>query len=213
MTWIKICGMTNLEDALKASTLAIDAIGFIFAPSPRRVDPSVIQEIVMHLPPSLLKVGVFLNEDRTTVETMARVCHLDILQFHGNESSEYCREFPLPVIKAIRIKDLESLGAMDLYPDVTLLLDTYSPVKAGGTGTPFPWEFAQKAKEKKDFILSGGLTPENIRRAVHRVRPLGVDVSSGVEREPGRKDFSKMLQFVEEVKKADRTGSSSEVRL
>jgi len=134
------------------------------------------------------------------------MCHLDLLQLHGNESAEYCREVSLPVIKAIRIKDLESLGAMDLYPDVTLLLDTYSPVKAGGTGTPFPLEFAQKEREKRDFILSGGLTPKNMRRAVQCVRPMGVDVSSGVEREPGRKDFSRMVQFVEEVKKADGTG-------
>ena len=203
MTWIKICGITNEEDALQAASLEIDAVGFIFAPSPRRVDPSVVEQIVRQLSTPLLKVGVFVNQDLSEVEEIAKRCNLNVLQFHGEEPPGYCQHFSLPVMKAIRIKDPESLRNMDLYPNVSILLDTYHPTKAGGTGNPFPWEIALKAKEKRDFILSGGLTPENVREAIKKVSPLGVDVSSGVERVPGKKDFSKMVEFVKEVKKAD----------
>jgi phosphoribosylanthranilate isomerase len=203
MTWIKICGITNEEDALQAASLEIDAVGFIFAPSPRRVDPSVVEQIVRQLSTPLLKVGVFVNQDLSEVEEIAQRCNLNVLQFHGEEPLGYCQHFSLPVMKAIRIKDSESLRNMDLYPNVPILLDTYHPTKAGGTGNPFPWEIALRAKEKRDFILSGGLTPENVREAIKKVSPLGVDVNSGVERVPGKKDFSKMVEFVKEVKKAD----------
>lgn len=203
MTCIKICGITNEEDALQAASLEIDAVGFIFAPSPRRVDPSVVEQIVRQLSTPLLKVGVFVNQDLSEVEEIAQRCNLNVLQFHGEEPLGYCQHFSLPVMKAIRIKDSESLRNMDLYPNVPILLDTYHPTKAGGTGNPFPWEIALRAKEKRDFILSGGLTPENVREAIKKVSPLGVDVNSGVERVPGKKDFSKMVEFVKEVKKAD----------
>ena len=203
MTWIKICGITNEEDALQAASLEIDAVGFIFAPSARRVDPSAVKQIVRQLSTPLLKVGVFVNQDLSEVEEIARRCNLNVLQFHGEEPLGYCQHFSLPVMKAIRIKDHENLRNMDLYPNVPILLDTYHPTKAGGTGNPFPWEIALRAKEKRDFILSGGLTPENVREAIKKVSPLGVDVNSGVERVPGKKDFSKMVEFVKEVKKAD----------
>ena len=203
MTWIKICGITNTEDALRAASLEIDALGFVFAPSPRRVDPSTVQEIVQYLSPSVLRVGVFVNQDYSEVEKILKDCGLSALQFHGMESPDYCRTFLFPVIKAIRIRDVESLREIDRYPNVSILLDTYHPLKAGGTGSPFPWEIALEAKKKKDFILSGGLTPDNVGQAIRKVRPLGVDVSSGVESMPGKKDLSKMVEFVEEVKKAD----------
>ena len=203
MTWIKICGITNIDDAVRASSEGIDALGFIFAPSPRRVDPSVVEQIVRQLSTPLLKVGVFVNQDLSEVEEIAKRCNLNVLQFHGEEPLGYCQHFSLPVMKAIRIKDPENLRNMDLYPNVPILLDTYHPTKAGGTGNPFPWEIALRAKEKRDFILSGGLTPENVREAIKKVSPLGVDVNSGVERVPGKKDFSKMVEFVKEVKKAD----------
>jgi phosphoribosylanthranilate isomerase len=207
MTWIKICGITNEEDALQAASLEIDALGFIFAPSPRRVDPSVVEQIVRQLPVPLSKVGVFVNQGLSEVEEIANRCNLNVLQFHGEESPGYCQHFSLPVMKAIRIKGPESLRDMDLYPNVPILLDTYHPTKAGGTGKPFPWEIAIKAKERRNFILSGGLAPENVREAIKKVGPLGVDVNSGVERVPGKKDFLKMAEFVKEVKKADeKTG-------
>jgi len=203
MTWIKICGITNKEDALKAASLGVDAVGFIFAPSPRRVDPSTVEQIVQHLPPLLLKGGVFVDRDFSEVEKIANDCQLSFLQFHGEESPSYCRRFSLPVIKAFRIKGPESIRNIDLYLGVSILLDTYHPAKAGGTGDPFPWEIALGLKEKRNFILSGGLTPENVGEAVRSLRPFGVDVGSGVESMPGRKDLSKMVEFVKEVKRAD----------
>jgi len=207
MTWIKICGITNEEDALLAASLEIDALGFIFAPSPRRVDPSVVEQIVRQLPAFFFKVGVFVNQDLSEVEEIASRCNLNGLQFHGEEPPGYCQHFSLPVMKAIRIKGPESLRNIDFYANVPILLDTYHPTKAGGTGDPFPWEIAIKAKEKRNFVLSGGLTPENVREAIKKIGPLGVDVSSGVERVPGKKDFLKMAEFVKEVRKADeKTG-------
>lgn len=144
-----------------------------------------------------------MNEDPDEVLRVAEYCGLNGLQFHGEESPEYCQIFSLPIIKAIRIKDLESLNDTEKYPDATILLDTYSSIKAGGTGNPFPWEIALKAKEKGNFILSGGLNPDNIGEAISKVRPWGVDVSSGVETDPGRKDYLRMNDFVKEVRKAD----------
>jgi phosphoribosylanthranilate isomerase len=203
MTWIKICGITNIEDGLKAASLGVDALGFIFAPSMRRVKPDTTQKIIQALPTTLLKVGVFVDEDPEEVLRVAEYCGLNGLQFHGKESPDYCQKFSLLVIKTIRIKDMESLNDMERYPGATLLLDTYSPVKAGGTGNSFSWEIALKAKEKRNFILSGGLNQDNVGEAIKKVRPWGVDVSSGVERGQGKKDHLKMNDFVKEVRKAD----------
>jgi phosphoribosylanthranilate isomerase len=203
MTWIKICGITNIEDGLKAASLGVGALGFIFASSLRKVEPDAAKKIIQALPTPPLKVGIFVNEDPDKVLRVAEYCSLNALQFHGEESPEYCQKFSLPVIKAIRIKGLESLNNMGKYPNVSLLLDTYSPVQAGGAGNTFPWEIALKAKEKRNFILSGGLNPSNIGEAISKVRPWGVDVSSGVERGPGEKDHLKMSDFVKEARKAD----------
>ncbi|NWF91653.1 MAG: phosphoribosylanthranilate isomerase [Syntrophaceae bacterium] len=203
MTWIKICGITNIEDGLKAASLGVDALGFIFAPSPRRVEPEMARMIIRALPKTLLRVGVFVNEEGKEVWRIAQYCGINALQFHGEESPEYCREFIQPVFKAIRIRDSESLREMERYGDVSILLDAYSPVQAGGAGVPFPWEIALKAKEKREFILSGGLNPGNVREAIQKVRPWGVDVCSGVEEVPGKKDLLRMTEFVKEVKRAD----------
>jgi len=203
MTWVKICGITNIEDGLKAASLGVDALGFIFAPSMRRIKPDTTQKIIQALPTTLLKVGVFVDEDPEEVLRVAEYCGLNALQFHGKESPDYCQKFSMLVIKAIQIKDLESLDDMERYPDTTLLLDTYSPVQAGGTGNSFSWEIALKAKEKRDFILSGGLNQYNVGEAIKKVRPWGVDVSSGVERGQGKKDHLKMNDFVKEARKAD----------
>ena len=203
MTWIKICGITHIEDAKKAASLGVDALGFIFAPSLRRVEPDVAKKIILALPKTLLKVGVFVNEAPEEVQRVAEYCGLNVLQFHGEESPEYCQKFSLPVIKAIRIKDLESLKDMGKYPHTSILLDTYHPMKFGGTGNSFPWAVALKAKEERNFILSGGLNPGNIGEAIRKVRPLGVDVCSGMETNPGKKDLIKMMDFLKEVRKAD----------
>jgi phosphoribosylanthranilate isomerase len=203
MTWIKICGITNIEDGKKATSLGVDALGFIFAPSLRRIEPDVAKKIIRALPKTLLKVGVFVNEEQKEVLRVAEYCGINALQFHGKESPEFCQKFFHPVFKAIHIRDLESLKDMEKYHDVSILLETYSPVQAGGTGKPFPWEIALKAKEKRNFILSGGLNPGNVGEAIKKVRPWGVDVCSGVETMPGKKDPSKMVEFIKEVRKAD----------
>jgi len=205
MTWIKICGITNIEDALDAISLGVDALGFIFAPSSRRVKPEAVQKIIHALPRTLLKVGVFVNEEWKEVQQVAKYCSLNAFQFNGKESPEYCQKFFHPVFKALHMKGLESLKDIGKYDGISILLDTYSPAQAGGTGNPFPWEIALIAKEKRDFILSGGLRPLNVREAIKKVKPWGVDVCSGVEMNPGKKDLSKMIDFVKEVKKADET--------
>jgi len=194
-----------MEDALSAVSLGIDALGFVFAQSPRKVEPEVARKIIQALPKTLLNVGVFVNERVKEVQRVAGYCNLNALQFHGEESADYLKEFSYPVFKAIHIKDLESLKEMEKFDEVSLLLDTYSPMHAGGTGNPFPWEVALAAKEKRDFILSGGLGPLNVKDAVMKVKPWGVDVSTGVELFPGKKDFLKMREFVKEVEKADET--------
>jgi phosphoribosylanthranilate isomerase len=204
-TWIKICGMTNVEDAMEASSLGVDALGFIFAPSPRRVEPSAAREMIRRLPASGLKVGVFVNEALPEVQRIVDYCGLNMVQFHGQETPEYCRQVPLPVIKAVRVKNMESLQEMEQYPLASILLDAWSPQKAGGTGKPFCWELALEACHMRNFILSGGLNPSNVYQAIQKVRPSGVDVCSGVEKTPGKKDGAKMREFIKEVRKADAT--------
>ncbi len=202
-TWIKICGITNIEDALEAYSMGVDALGFVFAPSPRRIEPVVARDIIRHLPERVLKVGIFVDQDLPEVERIAVECALSAVQLHGNESPEYCRELSLPVIKAIRVIGFESLKEMEKYREATLLLDTFSSLRRGGTGVAFPWAIAERARESRAFILSGGLNPKNVGRAIRMVRPFGVDVSSGVESNPGKKDLSKMAEFIREVKEAN----------
>jgi phosphoribosylanthranilate isomerase len=203
MTWIKICGLTNVEDALAASSLGTDALGFIFAPSQRRVTPALARDIIRRLSPPTFKVGVFVDEDIEIVRRIAGECHLDAVQLHGRETPEYCGQLPIPVIKAIRVKDAASLEAIPLYPSFSILLDAFNPGQAGGTGKTFCWEVARQARETRNFILSGGLYPGNVRQAIHLLRPWGVDVCSGVEKIPGQKDQTKMLNFIKEAKAAD----------
>ena len=205
MTWIKICGITNLKDAMDAASLGVDALGFLFAPSPRMIGPYEAREIIGALPPAVEKVGVFVNENPDKVSRMAGFLGLDALQFHGQEPPEYCRRFSQRVIKAMGVKSPESLKEMGKYPFVSLLLDAFSKDRAGGTGKTFNWEWAYKFRQERDFILSGGLNPGNVYQAIHLLRPMGVDVSSGVEMTPGRKDLHKMMEFVKEVRKADET--------
>ncbi len=198
MTKIKICGITNLEDALLAADLGADALGFIFvSSSPRSIAPETAREIVAKLPPFVSKVGVFVNQTKDYIRQMCHFCGLNVVQLHGDESAAFCRELECCVIKAFRVKNKDSLTGIPDYPANTFLLDTYKKNKSGGTGETFDWEIAELAKRYGRIILSGGLNPRNIRDAVRRVRPYAVDTASGVEAYPGRKDPDLLREFIE----------------
>jgi len=206
MTKIKICGITNIEDALWAVELKVDALGFIFAESPRRVEPEIVQGIIELLPPFVSSVGVFVNEDRKKVEEIAESCGLTTLQFHGQESPSYCEGFKQKIVKALRIENKDILKKAAQYQDKVdaYLLDTYSPSKYGGTGKTFDWSIAKEIKKfGLPIILSGGLSPENIKEAINEVEPYGIDVSSGVEERPGKKNMEKLINFVRIVRETN----------
>jgi len=206
MIKIKICGITNKEDALWAVNLKVDALGFIFADSPRRVKPEIVQGIIELLPPFISSVGIFVNEDRKKVEEITESCGLTTLQFHGEESPSYCEGFKQKIVKALRIENKDILEKAVQYKDKVdaYLLDTYSPSKYGGTGKTFDWCIAKEIKEfGLPIILSGGLNPENIREAISEVEPYGIDVSSGVEERPGKKNMEKLINFVRIVRETN----------
>jgi phosphoribosylanthranilate isomerase len=201
MPKIKVCGMTRQADALYAASLGVDAVGFVLARSPRRADPQIVREVVRSLPPFVNAVGVVVDMDFGLLRETAAFCRLHWVQLHGHESPAYCRALDLNTIKAIRVKDKESLLAMAAYKGCVdgFLLDTYVKGKPGGTGTSFDWSLVEEAKQYGPVILSGGLNAESIREAIHAARPYGVDVSSGVESAPGVKDREKLRRFVAEV--------------
>ena len=203
MVRIKICGITNLQDALKAAELGVDALGFIFAESKRQISPREAREIIHKLPLFVATVGVFVNRKLEEVEEIADYCGLHVLQFHGEETSSYLTRCQRKKIKAFRVKDETFLEQLPEYEVDAYLLDTYSPLQPGGTGETFNWELALKAKEYGRIILSGGLNPENIARAVKEVQPYAVDTSSGVEITPGKKDFKELAEFVSKIRKTE----------
>jgi phosphoribosylanthranilate isomerase len=198
---IKICGITNEEDGLAAAKFGADALGFVFAPSPRRISVERAREIIKVLPPLVQTVGVFVNEDPEKVLSTAAACGLDILQFHGDESATYCSSFDRRVIKAVRLQSRDDLDNLSKYVKVVdaLLLDTYVPNKLGGTGITFDWKLAVEARRYGKIILAGGLNPENVAAAISMVKPYAVDASSGLEQSPGAKDHEKMAQFMREA--------------
>ena len=205
-TRIKICGITNLNDALSAVKSGADALGFVFyQQSPRYIEPETASRIIRNLPPLVTAVGVFVNEEIEKVHEIAGDCLLDLLQFHGSESPEYCERHKKRVIKAFRVKDASSLSEVSRYNDKVngYLLDSCSEDAYGGTGSAFDWSVACEISRHFPVVLAGGLTPGNVGEAVSVVEPYGVDVSSGVERAPGIKDVGKMRSFVESVRKAD----------
>jgi len=202
---IKICGITNLGDALLAVDLGADALGFIFYPeSKRHITVQKAADICNVLPPFVSKVGVFVDELEYEIEKALSECLLTGLQFHGDEPPGFCQKFPAKSIKAIRVKDETSLTAAQEYNVDAILLDTYTDSERGGTGKIFDWTLAKKAQEllAPPIILSGGLNPENVAEAIRQVQPYAVDVASGVEREPGKKDSEKLRRFFEVCKRA-----------
>ena len=196
MVRVKICGITNLEDAQAAAELGADAIGFVFASSPRQVTPEGVAHIEAQLPPLLVKVGVFRDMELAAVQEIMYRCGLDLAQLHGTETPEYCQFLYPKVIKGFTVRDASFLGEMSRYRASAYLLDGLSP----GSGQPFDWGVARQAAQKWRIILAGGLNPENVRRAIEEVQPYGVDVASSVESSPGRKDHSKLRAFIEEAR-------------
>lgn len=202
MVRVKICGITNLADAQLASVLGAHALGFIFYPrSPRYIAPETAREIIAQLPPLVLSVGVFVNEALTTVQELATRIGLDWVQLHGEESPDYCQALGRNVIKVIPVKDETSLNQITAYQGRVraFLLDTYKTGQRGGTGQVFDWALARQAKAWGPVILAGGLNPDNVAAALQAVQPLAVDVASGVEAAPGRKDPDKLRAFFKAV--------------
>ena len=204
MIKVKICGITNLDDANLAIRLGADALGFIFAPSPRRVDPKTARDIIRHIPPFVKAVGVFVDEAPEKIDEIIAFCGIDLVQLHGDEPPEICDRFMPRTIKALRIADESIIGSAKVYKGKVkaLLLDTYSEKMAGGTGKGFDWEIAVKIRDSGiPIILAGGLGPLNIEEAISRVQPYAVDVNSGVEERPGKKSRHLMEELFERIGK------------
>ena len=203
MVRIKICGITNLEDAILSAALGADALGFIFYPkSPRQVAPETAREIIAQLPPFVAAVGVFVDEAAAVVQEVAAKVGLDWVQLHGQESPDYCRNLGRKVIKGFRIQDEDSLRRLADYQGAAqaLLLDAYKKGQVGGTGTAFDWRLAREAQKYGRIILAGGLTPENVAQAINIALPAAVDAASGTEAAPGKKDPAKLRAFFKAIK-------------
>ncbi|MCU0783732.1 MAG: phosphoribosylanthranilate isomerase [Verrucomicrobia bacterium] len=199
---VKICGITNLADAQVAIEAGADMLGFVVCEaSPRFVTVEKITDIARQLPPHIVKAGVFVNPTEELVTQAIAGCGLNLLQFHGDETPDYCLQFGVMSMKAFRIRDVESLKALLNYQTDAWLLDAFAPGERGGTGAKFNWDLAIEAKKfGRPIFLAGGLTPENVAAAVRQVQPFGVDVSSGVESAPGKKDAGKIRSFIQAVR-------------
>lgn len=207
MVKVKVCGITNIADALKSIDLGADALGFNFyPPSPRFISPDHARDILLQLPPEVCKVALFVNEPREKVREVLERCRggggagFGALQFHGDEGAEYCRGWALKVVKAFRIKDRASLRELAGFPADLYLLDAWAP-GYGGSGETFPWNWLAGVSREK-LVLAGGLDAGNVAAAVRAVQPYGVDVCTGVEARPGIKDHEKLEEFILAAKAA-----------
>ena len=209
MVKVKICGITSIRDAEAAVELGADALGFIFAPSPRQVTPKKAGEIIRAVSPFVKTVGVFVDENPERIRAVVDSCGLDLIQLHGNETPRMCEDFFPLTIKAFRLKEGSSLQEIPSFRGHVraVLLDTYQAGLMGGTGKTFNWDLAvQAAKTGIPCILSGGLGPFNIEEALKRVNPAAVDVNSGVERQPGKKSLTLMKALIRTVRNLDMGG-------
>jgi phosphoribosylanthranilate isomerase len=199
---IKICGITSVEDANVAVKAGADALGFVmYRKSPRFVEPTVARAIVAGLPPFVIPVGVFVNEEAEKVRALMDECGFALAQLHGDESALYCQNLGRPALKALRLKDRGTFLALAEFQGRAnlrgVLIDAFSDQAYGGTGQTVDWTLAQEAARSIPIILAGGLTPTNVAEAIAQVRPYGVDVSSGVEQSPGKKDPNKVKAFIQ----------------
>ncbi|HCA24738.1 MAG TPA: phosphoribosylanthranilate isomerase [Pseudomonas sp.] len=203
MTRIKICGITREQDALAAAAAGADAIGLVFyAPSPRAVDAAQAARIVAALPPFVTTVGLFVDAEPAAVRAVLAEVPLDLLQFHGEESDDYCRQFGRPYLKAVRVRSADQLqDVATQWPGAAgILLDSYKPGVPGGTGEVFDWRLVPRERDW-NLVLAGGLAAGNVRQAIDEMQPWAVDVSGGVEAAKGIKDVAKINAFVQEVKR------------
>jgi phosphoribosylanthranilate isomerase len=204
-TRVKICGITSVGDGLAAARHGADAIGLIFyPPSPRLVTLERAREIAAGLPPFVARVAVFVNPAAADVDAVIRACRPDLLQFHGEESADFCRSFGVPYLRALRVRPgVDLLESLSPFGDAAgWLLDAYRQELYGGTGVAFDWDVIPR-ELARPLILSGGLDAENVGAAIRRVRPWAVDVSSGVEAAKGVKDERRIAAFMEAVRNAD----------
>ena len=208
---VKICGITNLEDALASVRSGSDALGFVFyRKSPRYITPWAARAIIRRLPKRIAKIGVFVDAPEKSIKRVAKFCRLDVLQFHGQESPEFCKRFKgYKVIKAFRVKDGRELKNILPYDTFAYLFDTFVKTKAGGTGKRFDWKlirgFDRPVRKSgglnRPIFVSGGLNEKNVKRAIAIAQPDWVDVSSGVEIKPGKKNHEKVKRFIAAAKK------------
>lgn len=197
---VKVCGITRLEDALSAIECGAQAVGFIFhRPSPRFIEPGRAGEIIAALPPFVTTVGVVVKLSAGEINRISGICRLDRIQLHGGEPAELINQLERPAYRAFRLHEEADLAQVEAAGEETVMLDTFDPDHYGGTGRPFNWEWARKIGQSRRVILAGGLTPENAARALEIAQPAALDVSSGVEAEPGIKDPARIAAFFQAV--------------
>jgi phosphoribosylanthranilate isomerase len=200
---VKICGITRQEDAERAVGYGAAALGFVFWPgSPRAIEPERARAIIETLPPFVTAVGVFVNQPCEYVNEVAVGCRLGAVQLHGDETVSYAAGMTRPVVKAIGLDEAEDDRIDSWPPNARLLLDVHDPVRHGGTGRTVDWVRAAEVARRRPVILAGGLRPDNVLQAIERVRPFGIDVSSGVEASPGIKDWLKLERLFDAVSNA-----------
>ncbi|WP_462137313.1 phosphoribosylanthranilate isomerase [Candidatus Mycalebacterium sp.] len=205
MTKVKVCGITNADDAIMAADMGAAVVGFIFYPGSRRhVEPEPAALIASLLPSNVVKAGVFVNQEVDFIGGVMESVGLDLAQIHGDETPQFCSQIPGVYMKAIRVKNRDSLKEIDDYDSNFVLLDTFADRQFGGTGRTFDWDLLRGIDLKgKKLFLSGGLNSGNVAESIGAAKPYAVDVCSGVEKKPGVKDSGKLKQFMEEVKIAD----------
>jgi phosphoribosylanthranilate isomerase len=202
MVKVKICGITNEDDALQAVDAGADALGFVFYDlSPRCITFEAAERIIRKLPPFVATVGVFVNNPASFISSAVERSGIGVVQLHGDETPAFCSGLRHKLVKAFRVRDITSLEAIRDFPVSGYLLDAYVPGTYGGTGLTFNWETARIAKQYGPIILAGGLNPSNVLSAVETVEPYGIDVSSGVEASPGKKDHAKVTELIRRAKR------------
>lgn len=199
---VKICGITNRHDAESAASLGADAIGFVFAESPRQITVQEASRISKAVGPWIATVGVFVNEKWEAVQRIADQCRLSAVQLHGDESPAYAKKLSkvIKVIKAFRISNRVDLDAIKGYDTDAFLFDSRVPSQRGGSGVSFDWTLLKSRRIGSPFIISGGLNPENVKQAIRELAPYGVDVASGVESSPRKKSVGRMRDFIKNAK-------------